>query len=105
MQMTGNGVYLTRGDSLRLMVRLSGRVVADGDRALLTVKERAGDELPLLVKTAYVSGRRVVFEFLPSDTEGWKPKRYHWSLRLIDRDGNVTTPLTDEELVIGNVIG
>ena len=103
-EIDGYGITLTRGDSFRFEVRLKGRVIANGSLAVFTVKERAADAAAVLEKVALVKDRRAGFELLPEDTEGLRAKGYRWSLRIIDGDGNVYTPIADELLLITEVI-
>lgn len=100
----GTDISLSRGDSFMLSVDTRGRVMANGCTGVLSVKAKAKDETAVLEKTALISSREMLFSFEPEDTEDLKAKTYHWSLRVTDLDGNVSTPVEDAAFIITEVV-
>lgn len=92
LKISGNGIRLTRGDTIRFTIRLTGREVPDGTKTLFTVKKSAwqhGD--PLIREEIPVLGN-AVHVFLPPEKTNITSGDYVWDLRvMVDED--VFTPM------------
>lgn len=93
IQVIGNDIYLTRGDSARLQIAItndSGEPyeVQEGDEVLFTVKKTVADAMALIQKTMTEEGEILI---QPADTEGLAFGRYVYDCQLKTAAGDVYT--------------
>lgn len=109
LRIEGKSIEITRGDSVRFMIRLKNRELADGTQALFTVKgtpwEPARPEIEKLIDV--VDGMvSVVLE--PYETD-LTPGHYVWDLRVKEpaADGrtDVLTPMEYAAFKVREAIG
>lgn len=101
----GNDITLTRGDSFSLGIELKGRTFADGCEGLFTIKNTARSTEPLIEKRVPIEDNGAVIVLDPEDTKDLNFKTYYWDFRIIDLDGNVSTPMDVAAFTIAEVIG
>jgi len=97
LEIKGNGVRLTRGDSTRFTLRLEGLEVPNGTRALFTVKKRAWRYEAPVIEESFVALNNEVEVILSPEQTNISTGDYVWDLRLFieSEDGfDVMTPMT-----------
>lgn len=96
LKISGNGIRLSRGDSARFTIRLTGREVPDGTKTLFTVKQRAwAHAMPVIEMEIPVIGN-AVYVILPPDMTNVNSGDYLWDLRVfVDTEEglDVLTPM------------
>lgn len=108
LKISGKGIRLTRGDSVRFTLRLTGYDVPDGTKTVFTVKKRAwryGDpvielEVPVLDNAVHV--------LLSPDMTNVDTGDYVWDLRVFveTENGNeVWTPMEYAQFCVMEAIG
>lgn len=105
-----HSIEMTRGDSGRVMMRITGRELPDGTQAVFTVKDTPWEPCsPVIEKVLDVEKGMVSVVLEPEDTEGMHPGHYVWDLRLKEprEDGrhDVLTPLEYAAFKIVEAIG
>ena len=107
MLKVSNGVVtLTRGDTARLSVDLTGQdgtayEMAAGDTLVLTVKRSAADADALISKELKGSS---AFVLDPSDTSGLAYGRYRYDVQLTTAGGDVCTVCGPSAFVVGEEV-
>lgn len=108
LKINGKGIRVTRGDSIRFVIRLTGREVADGTQTLFSVKKRAWrHEEPVLEVVTPVLDSRVMVLLTPDMTE-MDAGNYVWDLRVLeDNEGgrDVLTPMAYATFEVVEAIG
>lgn len=91
-----NGITITRGDSERFVITCEGRELAEGTKAVFTVKGTPWEPCrPDIEKIIDVIDGKVNVILEPEDTD-ITPGHYVWDLRLKEPDENgmnVITPM------------
>lgn len=107
MLKVSNGVVtLTRGDTARLSVDLTGEdgtayEMAAGDTLALTVKRSTADADALISKESKGSS---AFVLDPSDTSGLAYGRYRYDVQLTTAGGDVCTVCGPSAFVVGEEV-
>lgn len=109
LKIENNGIAITRGDSLRLMIRLDGRDIAEGAKALFTVKDTPWEPCaPVVEKLIDIMDGSVSILLTPAETD-ITPGHYVWDLRIKEpaQDGRteVLTPMEYAAFKVMEVIG
>lgn len=108
LKIDGYNVMLTRGDSVRFMIRLLERELPEGTKAVFTVKDTPWEPcMPVIEKTLDVAGGMVSIILEPYDTD-ITPGHYVWDLRVKEaaEDGvHVITPMEYAAFVVKEAIG
>lgn len=92
LKISGNGIRLTRGDTIRFTIRLTGREVPDGTKTLFTVKKSAWQHGAPLISEEIPVMDNAVHVFLTPDTTNIPAGDCVWDLRVVV-DGDVFTPM------------
>ena len=107
-EFNGLDIELTRGDSLVIGIKLTGRDVPPDTTGLFTVKQTARSADAVMDKRVAVQGNRAVIELTPEDTDN-APRTYFWDFRLIGGEAGgapmVRTPMAYATFQILEVIG
>lgn len=109
LRIEGNSVEITRGDSVRFMIRLKNRELAEGTQAVFTVKgtpwEPARPEIEKVIDVVE-NQVSVVLESYETDLT---PGHYVWDLRLkepaADGHNDVLTPMEYAVFKVREAIG
>lgn len=101
----GNNITLSRGDTLALGIQLKGRTVADGSTGLFTIKTSPRKEDAILIKEVEITDESAEILLEPEDTKDLPFKTFYWDFRVIDPDGNVSTPMDVAAFTIAEVVG
>lgn len=108
LKIDGYNVELTRGDSVRFMIRLTERELPKGTQAVFTVKDTPWEPcVPVIEKTQEVVNGMVSVILEPYDTDILSG-HYVWDLRVKERadDGvHVLTPMEYAAFVVKEAIG
>lgn len=108
LKINGYNVELTRGDSVRFMIRLMERKLAEGSKAVFTVKDTPWEPcMPAIEKELDVTDGRVSVVLEPYETD-ITPGHYVWDLRVKEaaEDGvHVLTPMEYAAFVVKEAIG
>ena len=82
MNIKGQNIIMTRGDTAALTLIFTGDEVPDGTDVRFTVKKAAEDETTLIVKTMKAEGNRAVLTLEPADTKTMRTGQYCYDVRL-----------------------
>ena len=104
-----NGIAITRGDSMRLMVRLSNRELPAGTQALFTVKDTPWEPCAHVIeKLIDVMDGCVSVLLTPAETD-ITPGHYVWDLRIKEPVENgrteVHTPMEYAAFTVLEAVG
>jgi hypothetical protein len=107
LKIDGLKIYLTRGDSAALNLKLSGAVLSEQDEVVLTVKKSpAASRLIRKHPAAGSAYPKYRFVFTPEDTKNLPFGSYQWDIRINLANGGIYTPPAFPQLFyIGEVIG
>lgn len=105
VQINGNDIALTRGDTLTLGLRFGGRVAPPTARALFTVKKNPRDRQAVIEKTLPIRDSAAVLTLAPEDTRALSVRTYFWDVRLLYAEGQVYTPMEYAAFQVLEVIG
>lgn len=104
LKVSGTGIRLTRGDTIRFTVRLTGYDVPDGTKTVFTVKKRAwrhGE--PVIEQEIPVTDNAVHVLLSPEETDV-DAGDYVWDLRVFI-DADVMTPMEYGSFCVMEAIG
>lgn len=105
LKICGTGIRLTRGDSTRFTIRLSGYDVPDGTKTVFTVKKRAWrHEEPVIEVEVPVISNAVHLLLTPDDTNV-DARDYVWDLRVFLESEDVMTPMEYGLFCVTEAIG
>lgn len=97
VMINGMGIRVTRGDSVRFTIHLTGRELPDGTMKLFSVKKRAWQhEQPAIELYIPVLGNDVEV-ILPPDMTDIVAGEYVWDLRVMEDSDEGTEVLTPME--------
>lgn len=104
----GTGIRVTRGDSVRFTIHLTGRDLPDGTLTLFTVKKRAWrHEQPDIELEIPVMGNDVDVILAPDVTD-IEASEYVWDLRVLEdaaEGAEVLTPMEYASFEVMEAIG
>lgn len=97
-----NAIYLTRGDSASLEIRITradGTVYfpAEGDELTFTLKRSVRDEESIISKKASADGK---ISIEPSDTAGLAFGEYRYDVQLNTKEGKVYTVVEPDSFFV-----
>ena len=101
VKVTGNQIFLTKGDSGSLTVKIfDGEQEYDysNDTVKIGIKRQLSDDECIIEKTVDEHGK-VTFE--PEDTKDLKTGSYFYDLKVVTADGNVCTIIAAAQFIIG----
>lgn len=104
----GKGIRITRGDSARFTIHLTGRELPDGTQALFTVKKRAWQHEPPAIEEYIPVMGNDVDVILSPDVTDMKAGNYVWDLRVMEDAGDgaeVMTPMEYASFEVMEAIG
>ena len=104
---TGNQIFLTRGDTLILTLSLSNHdgseyVPAAGDSIFFRLKKFA--TYPDLLIEKEIPTSSMILQLNPADTEGLAFGDYHYEIEVVTAEGMHDTVIADELFTIGKEI-
>lgn len=103
MLVTGTNIYMTRGDSESIGVKVNGYTLTDGDKIEMTVRQRVGGiELLHKVVTDF-SENSAIITILPEDTEKLAFGKYVYDIQMT-YGGSVKTIITPSVFEIGEEV-
>lgn len=82
LNIKGQNIIMTRGDTAALTLIFTGDEVTDGTDVRFTVKKAAEDKTTLIVKTMKAEGNRAVLTLEPADTKTMRTGQYCYDVRL-----------------------
>ena len=101
VKITGNQIFLTKGDSGTLEVAItSGGEAYDysNDTVKLGIKRQLSDSDCIIEKTVDENGK---ITFKPEDTKNINVGSYFYDLKIVTADGEVCTLIGAEQFVVG----
>lgn len=104
LEISGNRIYLTRGDSAYITISLKNNSGAtytpvSGDKIYFRLKEGIFGNNLLLVKEINTSTLRL--ELTPSDTANLNFATYRYEIELVTASGDRFTVIENGEFVVG----
>lgn len=101
---TGNQIFLTRGDTLILTLSLSNSdgseyVPAEGDSIFFRLKKFA--TYPALLIEKEIPTSSMILQLNPDDTASLSFGDYHYEIEVVTADGMHDTVIADELFTIG----
>lgn len=100
MRVSGTNLYMTRGDTENISVKLNGYDLKAGDKVEFTVRRTVVSDVLLHKEVTEFSDNAAVISISPEDTEGVKPGRYVYDVQLTF-DGAVKTIVPPSTFEIG----
>lgn len=100
MRVSGTNLYMTRGDTEHISVKLSGYELKEGDKVELTVRRTVVSDVLLHKEVTEFADNTAVIAISPEDTAGVKPGRYVYDVQLTF-DGSVKTVVPPSTFEIG----
>lgn len=108
---TGNKIYLTRGDSADISVNLTDiegepYEIQPGDVVYFRMKQRATKEPSqiLVEKTAHISENEIIVSLDEADTKELPFGKYHYEIELVTANNKHYTVIVDTEFEVGKEI-
>ena len=102
------GIQITRGDTVRFVIALEGREVADGTKAIFTVKSTPWEPCqPEIEKTISVEDGKVYVMLDRAETD-FAPGHYVWDVRVLEPENgkkNMITPMEYAAFRVVEAIG
>lgn len=109
LKISGTGIRLTRGDSTRFTIRLTGQEVPDGTKTVFTVKKRAWRHGDAVIELEVPVVSNAVHVLLTPDDTNVDAGDYVWDLRVFvdNEDGteDVLTPMDYALFCVTEAIG
>ena len=97
LEVKGQNILLTRGDTAALTLKFIGDNVPDGTKVRFTVKQAATDQRKVIVKNMETSGNKAVLVLDPAETRNLQPGQYAYDVRLemelTDKTKEILTPM------------
>lgn len=100
MIVSGTNLYMTRGDTEAISVKLSGYELKEGDKVEFTVRRTVASEILMHKEVTEFSENSALISIAPEDTASAKPGRYVYDVQLT-YDGNVKTVIPPSTFEIG----
>lgn len=104
----GYNIELTRGDSLRFRISLTGRDLPEGSVGYFTLKRHPRDEEPVVLKKMDASNEELIIQLHSADTN-LPPRTYWWDVRILipcpEGGYEVETPMEYASLTILEAVG
>lgn len=82
LEVKGQNILLTRGDTAALTLTLEGDYVPDGTEMKFTIKKAPTDSRALVMKTVETESNRAVLALEPGDTRQMQPGQYVYDVRV-----------------------
>lgn len=82
LEVKGQNILLTRGDTAALTLTLEGDYVPDGTEMKFTIKKAPTDSRALVMKTVETESNRAVLALEPGDTQQLQPGQYVYDVRV-----------------------
>ena len=108
LKISGSGIRLTRGDSARFTIRMTGREVPDGTKTLFTVKKKAYQHDEALIEECFPVVGNAVHVLLPPESTDFPAGNYVWDLRVLldtEEGHDVLTPMEYSTFHVVEAIG
>ena len=103
LEVTGNRIYLTCGDSANIALPLTDYEPADGDKIYFRLKKSVFGKSLLLVKE--IPPDTLTLELRHSDTANLQFSTYRYEVEVISATGSSTTLIENGEFVVGPKLG
>lgn len=100
MIVSGTNLYMTRGDTEHISVKLNGYELKAGDKVELTVRRTVVSEIMMHKEVTEFSDNSALILIAPEDTSSAKPGRYVYDVQLTF-DGVVKTVVPPSTFEIG----
>ena len=103
VKVTGNQIFLTKGDSALLEVKImNGEEEYDysADTVKLGIKRQLSDDECIIEKT--VEDGKIAFE--PNDSKNLQCGQYYYDLKVVTAEGQVCTVIGASQFVLGNSV-
>lgn len=103
MKVKGTDIYMTRGDSESIGVKLNGYTLIAGDKVELTVRRSIGSREVIHKTVTEFSDNSVIIPIMPDDTERLSFGKYVYDIQLT-YGGSVKTIVTPSVFEIGEEV-
>lgn len=103
MKVKGTDIYMTRGDSESIGVKLSGYTLTTGDKVELTVRRSVGSGVLLHKEVTEFADNTAVIPITPEDTQKLAFGKYVYDIQLT-YGGSVKTIVTPSAFEIGEEV-
>ena len=104
MQVTGTNIYMTRGDSECIGVRVSGYTLKEGDFVEFTMRRSVDSPVQIHKKSTEIkSDNSFVIPILPEDTETLQFGNYVYDIQATF-SGSVKTIVRPSKFTIGDEV-
>lgn len=100
MIVSGTNLYMTRGDTEHISVKLSGYDLKAGDKVELTVRRTPASIVFMHKEVTEFTENSALISILPEDTAHARPGRYVYDVQLT-YGGNVKTVIPPSTFEIG----
>lgn len=103
MRVYGTDLFMTRGDSESIGVKLNGYTLQDGDKVEFTVRRSVGSGAVIHKTVTEFSENAAIIPILPEDTERLQFGKYVYDIQLT-YGGSVKTIVTPSSFEIGEEV-
>lgn len=103
MKVNGTDIYMTRGDSESIGVKLSGYMLTEGDKVELTVRRSVGNSAVIHKTVTEFSDNTAIISISPEDTQRLPFGKYIYDIQ-ITYGGSVKTIVTPSAFEIGEEV-
>ena len=100
MIVSGTNIYMTRGDTENISVKLNGYDLKAGDKVELTVRRTVASIVVMHKEVTEFAENAALIHILPEDTSKLRPGRYVYDVQLT-YNGNVKTVIPPSTFEIG----